>query len=138
MTAIVDTSVWIRLFKDRSGRVASALDEAIGQEVILMPPPIRLELLQGCRGDQEWGSMLGRLAHFQVAPMSTASWDAAARIYYELRQLGVTVRSALDCCIAQVALESFSTLVHYDRDFETITRVRPLVHLQLKLDGIQP
>jgi predicted nucleic acid-binding protein len=41
----------------------------------------------------------------------------------------VTVRSTLDCLIAQIALEHGLALLHEDRDFESIRRVRPLTTL---------
>ena len=34
---------------------------------------------------------------------SVETWQAAARIYYDLRRQGLTVRSPIDCCIAQIA-----------------------------------
>jgi hypothetical protein len=42
---------------------------------------------------------------------------------------GLTVRSPIDCCIAQAALENNLLLIHNDRDFETIAQVRLLQHL---------
>jgi len=36
------------------------------------------------------------------------------------------VRSAADCLIAQIALENDLALLHNDRDFEAIRKVRPL------------
>nr|WP_217651864.1 hypothetical protein [Hydrococcus rivularis] len=50
------------------------------------------------------------------------------RIYYDLRRQGLSVRSPIDCCIAQAALEYDLFLIHNDRDFETIAQVRPLQH----------
>jgi len=32
----------------------------------------------------------------------------------------------VDCCIAQIAIESGVLLLHQDRDFERIARIRPL------------
>ena len=54
------------------------------------------------------------------------SWRNAARIFFELRRHGRTVRSPIDCCIAQLALEHDALLVHRDRDFEIIADVRAL------------
>jgi hypothetical protein len=55
-----------------------------------------------------------------------ASEVAAARIFFECRRSGLTVRSAADCLIAQIAIENDLALLHNDRDFEAIQRVRPL------------
>lgn len=50
----------------------------------------------------------------------------AARTYFDLRSQGITVRSPIDCCIAQLAIENRALLLHRDRDFEMISRLRPL------------
>ena len=134
MTAIVDSSVWIRLFKDKTGRAKRAIEVSAGTRKIVMTPPVRMELLQGCRGEQEWRSMETRISAFALIPMMLDTWDGAARIYFELRQAGVTIRSPIDCCMAQLAIESNSLLIHCDRDFDAIAKVRPLQHKNLNLD----
>lgn len=136
MTAIVDTSVWIRMLKDKSGRVASAIAASVGSEKTVMILPVRLELLQSCRGETEWRSMLARVSAFELLPMPLTIWDGAARIYYDLRQAGFTIRSSLDCCIAELAIENNALLVHCDRDFEVIAGMRPLKHERLNLDTV--
>jgi predicted nucleic acid-binding protein len=47
------------------------------------------------------------------------------------RQRGKTVRSPIDCCIAQVAIDHDTLLLHRDRDFETIAEIRPLRQMWL-------
>ncbi len=49
----------------------------------------------------------------------------AALIYFRCRQAGVTVRSAIDCLIARVAIEHDLFLLHDDRDFLNIATVVP-------------
>ena len=53
----------------------------------------------------------------------------AARLYFDCRRAGVTLRSSVDCTIAQIALEHGAALLHNDRDFERIAKIVP----QLKL-----
>ena len=135
MTVIIDTSVWIALFKDKSGRVPQAIKDAVGVELsVMMPPPVRLELLQGCRGEAEWAAMKRRVEAFELLAMTPSTWDEAARTYFELRQSGVTIHSSLDCCIAQLAIEHHARLIHNDGDFDRIAVIRPLRHTRLKLD----
>lgn len=50
----------------------------------------------------------------------------AARIYYDCRRRGLTLRSTVDCFIGQLVLEIDGTLLHNDGDFESIAEVRPL------------
>lgn len=64
--------------------------------------------------------------------LTNSSWQAAARIFYDLRRQGLTIRSPIDCCIAQTALENDLLLIHNDRDFETISQVRSLQHFRFQ------
>jgi predicted nucleic acid-binding protein len=50
-------------------------------------------------------------------------WEAA-RIFFDCRRHGLTVRSSVDCLIAAHAIEAKATLLHNDEDFERIRKVR--------------
>lgn len=56
----------------------------------------------------------------------------SARIFYDLRCKGLTVRSTIDCCIAQLAISYNLILIHDDKDFETIKEVRDLQTIMFK------
>lgn len=128
---LIDTSVWIAVFRDRSGRVRQTLETLIAGRDVSITRFTQLELLQGSLNDQEWATLSDYLEAQTYAELTPSSWQAAARIYYDLRRQGLTVRSPIDCCIAQAALEHNLILIHRDRDFETITQVRPLQHRRL-------
>jgi predicted nucleic acid-binding protein len=123
---LIDTSVWIQVFRDRSGQVRSQLEILIASRDILLTRFTQLELLQGSLNEQEWMILSSYLETQNYIEASSYSWQAAARIYYDLRRQGLTVRSPIDCCIAQSALEHDLVLIHNDRDFETIAQVRSL------------
>jgi predicted nucleic acid-binding protein len=53
----------------------------------------------------------------------------AARIYYDGRRRGLTVRGTTACYLAHLAIEHGFALLHDDRDFDAIAKVRPLVTL---------
>ena len=62
-----------------------------------------------------------------VAPEEGGSHDErTARIRYDGRRRGVTIRSTVDCTIAQLVLDHDGTLLHDDDDFERIREIRPL------------
>lgn len=130
---LVDTSLWVPIYRDASGAVSQLVQSAIGSEEFVFCQFIRAELLQGCRDEREWARTLEYLDDQSYLELSLGGWTEAARIYFELRQRGFTVRSTLDCCVAVVALEHNLTLLHNDRDFETIATVRPLKHLRVQL-----
>jgi predicted nucleic acid-binding protein len=83
-------------------------------------------LLQGARDEREWTLLREYLASQNYLECSQESWPAAARIFFDLRRVGKTVRSPVDCCIAQIAMEHDVLLLHRDRDFEIIATIKPL------------
>jgi len=64
----------------------------------------------------------------QYLEATTETWAKAARIYFELRRKGKTVRSPIDCCIAQIAINEKALLLHRDQDFTIISGHRELQH----------
>lgn len=123
---LVDTSVWIEVIRDKTGKVVSAFRERIGSEIYALCRFTQLELLQGARDEQEWELLDDYLSSQHYLETREDTWREAARIYFELRRKGITVNSPLDICIAQIAIESGALLLHRDQDFERIARVRPL------------
>jgi predicted nucleic acid-binding protein len=123
---LVDTSVWIEIFKDRTGQVATAFQERIGSEDSVLTRFNQLELLQGAADQKEWELLEDYLSTQYYLEATKYTWPAAARIYFELRRRGVTINSPVDCCIAQIALEYGAILLHMDKDFEKISKIRPL------------
>jgi len=129
---LIDTSVWIHLFRDRSGLVRQELETLIADRDVLITRFTQLELLQGSLNEKEWALLSDYLDVQDYVEPTKDSWLAAARIYYDLRRKGLTVRSPIDCCIAQAAIENDLILVHNDRDFETIAQVTRLQHLRFQ------
>jgi len=123
---LVDTSVWVELLRDRSGRVRKSLEDALDGDEAVLARFHQLELLQGARDEREWALLHEYLEAQVYLECGTESWVEAGRIYFELRRRGRTVRSPIDCCIAQTAIEHDVLLLHRDRDFEVISEIRPL------------
>ncbi|MCL1470328.1 PIN domain nuclease [Argonema antarcticum] len=129
---LIDTSVWISVFRNRTGAVRQSLEAIINNESIFLSRFTQMELLQGCRDDREWTLLETYLQDQDYIEATPDTWVAAARIYYDLQRQGLTLRSSIDCCIAQLALEHQLILIHNDRDFETIQRVRSLNSLRFQ------
>jgi predicted nucleic acid-binding protein len=124
--SIVDTSVWIDVFRDASAERRKQLESMVDPDDVLLTPFTELELLQGCRDEEEWALLASYLETQDYVEPTRSTWAAAARIYFELRRTGKTVRSPIDCCIAQIAIDNKTLLLHRDRDFEVIAEIRPL------------
>ena len=86
----------------------------------------QLELLQGARDESEWSVLAVYLEHQDYLEAEADTWRNAARIYFDLRRRGHTIRSPIDCCIAELARQHDALLVHRDRDFVAIAEIRPV------------
>ena len=132
---IVDTSVWIDVFRDASAGRRRQLESMVDPDDVLLTPFTELELLQGCRDEEEWSLLAAYLETQEYLAPVRETWTAAARIFFDLRRLGKTVRSPIDCCIAQVAIDNGTLLLHRDREFEVIAEIRPLQQHVVRWDG---
>lgn len=129
---LVDTSVWIDLFRNRSGpsvaRLRRILDDA---EPFALMPVIVQEILQGAADEREYSLLHEYLTSQRLVEPADAliAHCNAARLLFDCRRRGFTPRSAIDCLIAQVAIEHRLYLLHNDRDFERIAAVTPQLRL---------
>ena len=123
---VVDTSVLVALYRDRTGETGRRLGEATRGATVLFVPFVELEILQGAGDDNDWSSIATQVAALPKLDIRPSLWSAAARIYFDLRRSDLTVRSTIDCCIAQMCLDHDCLLLHLDGDFEAIATVRPL------------
>ena len=123
---LVDTSVWIDVLRDRQGDVVESFRKKTYGEILVLSRFTQLELLQGAKSGDEWKLLEHYLSTQFYLEATEKTWSDAARIFFELRRKGITVRSSIDCCIAQVALEHDALLLHKDADFDRIASIRPL------------
>ena len=126
---LIDTAVWIVLFRDKTGNEKQKLSSFIGNQDVVLTRFNQLELLQGCKDEHEWSLLNEYLQSQEYLETKESTWAGAARIDFELRRAGKTVRSPIDCCIAQLSLENDVPLLHRDSDFEIIASIRPLRHI---------
>lgn len=124
---LIDTSVVVQLLRDRTGVAAKNWRKLASRQDIVLCRACQLELLQGARNNDEWDELDSYLDGQDYIESEPAQWRDAARIFFDLRRSGLTVRSVVDCLIAQLAIENRLTLAHQDRDFEVIHRVRPVL-----------
>jgi predicted nucleic acid-binding protein len=120
---LVDTTVWIDFFRGRDTVQVKALERLIGEnENICVCGVILTEVLQGIREDKDYSEASIRFESFIHLPMGPRTFKKAAEIYRMLRRTGVTIRNAVDCMIAAVAIEHDIPLLHNDRDFIPISQ----------------
>ncbi len=114
---LVDTSIWIDIFRDHKGSLAQTFRDLIQDNIYALTRFTQLELLQGSKNKGEWRRLQRYLSTQFYLEASQDTWVEAARIYFELRRIGKTAHSPIDCCIAQVAIENEVVLLHRDHDF---------------------
>ena len=126
---LVDSNTWGDFFNGVQNRYANRLDAALGaEEDVAVLPIIITEVLQGFRTDTGFRRAQRVLVALPVIRPTVECHVRAARLFRSLRQKGITVRGAVDCVIAQVALDAKATLLSPDTDFEHIAR-----HTRLRL-----
>lgn len=123
---LVDTSVWVDIFRDKIGKVVSRFRILTQGQLVVLSRFNQLELLQGAKNENEWKMLDEYLSTQLFLEASDHTWRQAARIFFELRRQGMTVRSPIDCCIAQCAIEHNACLLHKDKDFEIMSNIRSL------------
>jgi predicted nucleic acid-binding protein len=131
---LIDTSIWIEVLRDKSKVKSTKLKNMIEGRNYYFPIFTKMELLQGCKDEIEWIKMSSYLdVQNYLEPDYASIWEKSARLYFELRRQGITVRSNIDCAIAIMTLENNLILYHYDRDFEAIAKYTVLKQKKLDL-----
>lgn len=122
---IFDTSVWINFTKGIENNATRKLEEELkkGGINLYLTPTILQEFLMGVKSDKDFASYLFKFNNLNILK---PDWEnisiAAAKLYFDLRKKGVSIRKSSDCLKAQVAIQYEAILVHNDSDFELIAQ----------------
>lgn len=134
---LVDTSVWIDFLRGGSGLHVDFLVGLFGNPLAFgLSDEIYLEILQGARDAAAFERLRAYFStqRFYGFADSKRAHEAAARRYHDCRRQGVTVRSTLDCLIAQCAIENGLVLLHNDRDYLGLGLAEPALRQKHFLD----
>jgi predicted nucleic acid-binding protein len=126
---LVDTSVLIQFFKGTSGEGAKRFGLVLQREIPFgINSLIFQEVLQGAGSEKEYLILKKYLEtqRFYHLKDPVDSFARAAKIYLDCRKKGITIRSTIDCLIAQTALENDLILLHEDSDFDLMAKIIPL------------
>ena len=126
---IVDTSVWIDFLNGHPSPQADVLAQAIEQgDTINLPGLVFTEILLGLKNEAHAHRAESLLDAFDWVEGPTRSDHiAAAKLYRHCRAKGITVRSTIDCLIAQLCIRDKLPLLAKDRDFTQMAKLVPLV-----------
>lgn len=126
---LVDTSVFINYLRKSDNEKTEQFNEILDKGIPFgINYFIYQELLQGCRTERDYKKLKTYLdvQKFYEVKKGRESYADAARIYSKLRKKGITVRSTIDCLIAQMVMEHELYLLHDDTDFDRIAEFFPL------------
>ncbi|MGH3089350.1 MAG: type II toxin-antitoxin system VapC family toxin [Rubrobacteraceae bacterium] len=128
----MDTSVWIDYMRDIENEVTGRFDEIQERGLPFgITALIHQEVLQGAASPAKFDYLVDFMntQDFYHPEDPVESYKEAARIYFDCRRAGVTIRSAIDCLIARIAIENDLFLLHNDRDFEYMAEIEPELKL---------
>jgi predicted nucleic acid-binding protein len=122
---LVDTSVWIGFFRQSSDL---DLEAVVDLEEVVTCLPVLQEVLQGFDDQRAYHLAREAMLAFPMveSPISEEVFQIAIDLYRSARRAGLTVRSSVDCLIAACALRSTLTVLHRDRDFDSLAQISPL------------
>ncbi|MDR0818888.1 MAG: PIN domain nuclease [Oscillospiraceae bacterium] len=125
---LVDTSVLIGFLKGQSDKKVMLFESVLERDIPFgISPYTYQEVLQGARDDAEFTRLRDYLSTQTIyyLPNELASYELAAKIFFDLRRKGTTVRGTLDVLIALTAIEHNLILLHNDRDFDAVAKLTP-------------
>ena len=123
---LIDTSLWIDYSNNNPTKGVELLNQLLDRDGLVgIMPLIYTEILQGAKNHKMRARLESYFSKqlFYYLKDNQESYAAAAGIYATCRQQGITIRSTIDCLIAQCAIENELILLHNDRDFSKMADV---------------
>ncbi|MGH3519811.1 MAG: type II toxin-antitoxin system VapC family toxin [Haloechinothrix sp.] len=132
---VVDTSVWIDLFRGAKVAHVDYMREQLHSEVgedFALTDIVLTEILQGLP-ENEVDMVERQMLEFPVLRLNgLEDFRRAAALYRAARGRGVTIRRTTDCLIAAVCIRDEVPLLHRDVDFDRLAQ-----HSELKIAEVQ-
>ncbi len=129
---LIDTSIWIDFFKQNRNVGVNYFQSILDQRYPYgITSIIYQEILQGVSSEKEFELLNDYLKKqtFYHPRDAVASYAKAAQLYRHCRTKGITIRSSIDCLIAQIAIDHHLILVHNDTDFVQLQKAAPELKL---------
>ncbi|MFD7281360.1 PIN domain nuclease [Streptomyces sp. NPDC059862] len=129
---LVDTSALARVLLRQA---TEEWEQRMGAGLIALCDLTELEIIYSARSAKDREAIQERLNQFTWCPMPDGIYRRARVVQRELTAKGEHRRAGVvDLLVAAAAEEAGLTLLHYDRDFETIARTtgQPVRMIDLK------
>lgn len=119
-TYLADTSAFTRLNKPQ---VASAIGPLIAEGKIALCAPVAFELGYSARSGADYQALMSRIDAFETAPTTEGDHQRALEVQRLLAQQGQhRAVSLVDALVAAIAESRNLTVLHYDADFELVSK----------------
>ena len=115
---VADTSAWIDFF---AGRPAHALEDALAQGLVVLPPLVVAELISGAHRARDRTAIARLVDDLPLHETPLAHWIRVGELRHRLRERGISV-STPDAHVAQCALDRDAVLLSSDAVFMRIAR----------------
>lgn len=134
---LVDTSAWARAGHPS---VRARWLATLHGERLRLCPPIRMEILLSARGGGEFDLLAERLDVIRPAPLTASTIRAAEAAMRVLahRSAGTQRLPIVDYLLAAAAQELGAAVLHYDRDYDTLTEAMEFESVWLAPAGSLP
>jgi predicted nucleic acid-binding protein len=122
---LVDTSVWIEVFRARR---PLDLEAVVDFDDVATCLPVILEVLQGFRDEAAYRRAREAMLALPIveSPLEEDVFVQAVELFRSARRGGRTVRSSIDCLIAACAIRHDLEVLHRDRDYAALAEVSAL------------
>ncbi len=119
---LIDTSVWIEYFREKSSPIAEKVDQILGEDEVCIPKIVIAELMQGAKSEKELSVVRDFLDAFTIIDQKSDTWTQAGNLSYDLKKKGKKIH-LLDCYIAIIAQEFRCKIFTLNRHFKEIQKV---------------
>jgi hypothetical protein len=118
---LIDTSVWIEYFRNKSSPIAGKVDRVLDEDEVCVPKIVIAELKQGAKTAREVSIIEDFFDAFHIIDQKEDSWIKAGRLSYSLKNKGKNIH-LLDCYIAVIAQEYECKIFTLNRHFTEIQK----------------
>jgi predicted nucleic acid-binding protein len=122
---LVDTSVWIEVFRARR---PLDLEAVVDFDDVVTCLPVIQEVLHGFRDEAAQRHARQAMLSLPIveSPLGEDVFLEAVDLYRVAHRSGRTVRSSVDCLIAACALRHDLEVLHRDRDYGVLSEISTL------------
>jgi len=122
---LIDTSAWIEYLRKTGSETNIEMRNVLTRRHHICDA-VTMEILSGARDDANAQTLKRLLSRATVIETKPIDYQNAASIYRACRQVGITVRTQIDCLIAAIAIRTGTPLLHQDSDFTAIAQITKL------------